>query len=231
MIKYTAVIVEFRKHPAYALVFENFFSHLSDEWGFMVVYGKKNNAYVNTIVDTIAEKYNQPSRIVKRVELNYDNMTLYDYSELLKRPDFYHMIDTETFLIFQTDSLLLKDNLHKLDRFLHYDYVGAPWSNNLVGNGGLSLRRKSKMLETIAVRGPAPVHVLEDMYFCVDNPVTLHVPTHDEAKHFSVETVFFDEPVGVHQFWKHLNANDNVILMQRYPELAELYWLNTHMKI
>lgn len=227
-IKYTAVIVEFREHPAYAYVFDNFFSTLPPEWGFTVIYGQRNNTFVNTIVDDVAAKYGQPHRILKRVELPHDNMTMYEYSELLKGAEFYDMIDTEIFMIFQTDTLLLAENIHKLDFFLQYDYVGAPWINGCVGNGGLSLRRKSKMLETIAVKGHAPVSVLEDVYFCLNNPVRMHIPRFRQAMEFSVETVFFNAPVGVHKFWGHLNPNERGYLIQRYPPLAELCRLNGH---
>jgi hypothetical protein len=224
-IKYTAVIVEFRQHPAYAYVFDNFFSTLPPEWGFTVIYGQQNSTFVNTIVDDVAAKYGQPHRILKRVELPHDNMTITEYSELLKGAEFYDIIDTETFMIFQTDAFLLEENIHKLDFFLQYDYVGAPWTNGRLGNGGLSLRRKSKMLETIAVKGKAPEKIVEDAYFCLNNPVHLNMPTFRQAMDFSVETVFFDAPIGVHKFWDHLNPNEKNYLMQRYPPLFELFEL------
>ena len=42
---------------------------------------------------------------------------------------------------------------NKIEDFLKYDYVGAPWihlPNMNGGNGGFSLRKKSKMLEIIS---------------------------------------------------------------------------------
>ena len=224
-IKYTAVLIEFRQHPAYALVFENFFTTLPPEWGFTVIYGKLNNTFVHTILDHVIAKHGQPHRILKRVELEYDNMTITEYSEMLKGADFYNMIDTETFMIFQTDTLLLAENILKLGFFLQYDYVGAPWTNGRLGNGGLSLRRKSKMLETIRIKGKAPEKVVEDAYFCLNNPVHLNMPTFRQAMEFSVETVFFDAPIGVHKFWDHLAPNEKNYLMQRYPPLFELFEL------
>jgi hypothetical protein len=68
-------------------------------------------------------------------------------------------VPAEHVLIFQTDTFLLNDTL---DAWTQWDYVGAPWGGpfsetpwmmrNLlhrVGNGGLSLRRKSAMLKCI----------------------------------------------------------------------------------
>jgi len=133
-------------------------------------------------------------------------------------------------LIFQTDSLLLKSNIHKLDAFLKYDYVGAPWTNEGVGNGGLSLRRKSKILETIATRNPNLHYEVEDTYFCENNPVHLEKPTFEEAKSFSVENVYYPDPIGVHQHWQvriHDHGHENMKqLEERYPELAEMRRLN-----
>lgn len=62
----------------------------------------------------------------------------------------YENIPTETFLIFQTDTLINPKYKDLIYEFIDYDYVGAPWiSNGDVGNGGLSLRKKSKMIEII----------------------------------------------------------------------------------
>jgi hypothetical protein len=53
-------------------------------------------------------------------------------------------------LIFQLDTLLSEQYKNNIYNFLDYDYVGAPWAfNHKVGNGGLSLRKKSKMLEIL----------------------------------------------------------------------------------
>ena len=230
-IKYTAVMVEFREHPAYAFVLDNFFSTLSEEWGFILVHGTKNRDFVVRIAIEVAERYGQPERVLKIIGYPVENMVRLEYSMLMKQASFYEKIDTEIMLIFQTDSLLLKPNIHKLDAFLKYDYVGAPWTNEGVGNGGLSLRRKSKMLATIATRNPNNIQDVEDVYFCDDsNPVKLAKPTFEEAKVFSVENVYYPDPVGVHQYWQlknHTNGHEKMnLLEQRYPELAEMRRLN-----
>lgn len=76
------------------------------------------------------------------------------YSKLLKQYDFWKKFeDYDYVLIYQTDCLLLADNL---DAWCEsgYDYIGAPilgygskWKNiPCVGNGGLSLRKVSTFL-------------------------------------------------------------------------------------
>ena len=47
------------------------------------------------------------------------------------------------------DIKFIKENKDIINDFIGFDYVGAPLKCGLVGNGGLSLRRKSKMLEII----------------------------------------------------------------------------------
>ncbi|KAK5989942.1 hypothetical protein PT974_08205 [Cladobotryum mycophilum] len=57
----------------------------------------------------------------------------------------------EWLLLFQTDSMLCANSRHNLDDFLEYDWVGAPWnpSGRWGGNGGLSLRRVSRIIDIL----------------------------------------------------------------------------------
>ena len=76
------------------------------------------------------------------------------YSKMLMSYDFWKRFEAyEYALIYQTDCLLLKDNLDTWASF-GYDYIGAPilgtgsdWKHiPCVGNGGLSLRKVSTFL-------------------------------------------------------------------------------------
>ena len=51
--------------------------------------------------------------------------------------------------IFQTDSLISNKYSKLIYNFIEYDYVGAPWLNGRIGNGGLSFRRTNKMKEIL----------------------------------------------------------------------------------
>ncbi|RYC62840.1 hypothetical protein CHU98_g3369 [Xylaria longipes] len=57
----------------------------------------------------------------------------------------------EWLLLFQTDSILCANSRQNLNDFLDYDWVGAPWnpSGRFGGNGGLSLRRVSAIVEVL----------------------------------------------------------------------------------
>jgi hypothetical protein len=223
MAKYTAIIIEPRQHKALFYVLNNFLTNLSDDWGFVIFHGNNNYEYVKNIVNNLNEIY--LNREINLINLNVDNLTNVEYTEFLKKEELYSHIDTETFLIFQTDSMILKENKDKINLFLHYDYVGAPWCiNKKVGNGGFSLRKKTKMLEIIKDKGDSDSHDNEDYYFSLNihDNICYCVPEYEEAQEFSVETVFYLTPFGIHNCWKYLDPESLSILINKYPEIQEL---------
>jgi hypothetical protein len=78
----------------------------------------------------------------------------------------HEYVDTEFCLLVQADGFVLNANRWQ-NKFLEYDYIGAPWPNRLtlvgggndqiiempnqVGNGGFSLRSKKLLLETAKI--------------------------------------------------------------------------------
>jgi len=222
MFQYTAFIIEPRQHKALNFVICNFLCNLSDEWGIIIFHGNNNHEFVNNIINSL-EKY-QKNRIINIINLNVDDLNSNTYSELFMSKDFYNYIPTNTFLVFQTDSIILKENKDNINLFLDYDYVGAPWiCNNLVGNGGLSIRKKNKMLEIIDSKGYQQ-NINEDYYFSanIDKQIVYNVPDHITARSFSVETVFYETPFGEHNFWKYLNKEQNDYLKSRYSDIEIL---------
>jgi hypothetical protein len=228
-MSYTAIIVEPRQHRALHFVLFNFLSNLSDEWNIVVCHGTENIRYLNDIVSTL----HMYKHRITLVNLHVSNLTLDEYNRLLTSKAFYDYIPTEMFLIFQTDTMIFSRFKHQINNFLSYDYVGAPWEfplgvdrkivgNNTgrIGNGGLSLRRKSKMLqiiETIPYKGDP-----EDLYFTSTNDI-LHMPTVEEAKTFSIEMMFHPATFGCHRPW---GRGYNIELMRHYPEITPLLVLN-----
>jgi len=65
---------------------------------------------------------------------------LYEYSKFIIRR-LADYVNTDFVLVIQWDGYVV-DSSKWTDEFLKYDYIGAPWSNGLVGNGGFSLRSK-----------------------------------------------------------------------------------------
>jgi hypothetical protein len=221
--KYTAVIIEPRKHKALSFVLKNFFTNLSEDWGFIIFHGNKNKEFIDNLFENELNIFK--NRIDKIIQLNTDNLSGQEYANLCKNVNLYKCIDTEILLKFETDSLILEQNKELINKFLNYDYVGAPWMNGLVGNGGLSLRRKSKMIE-ICEKVNINFTPHEDNYFCYQNIVKLNRPSFQEAQTFSVETIFHEKSFGIHAPWKYLNKYEMEFLITKYPEIQILIELN-----
>jgi len=223
---YSAVIIEPRQHKALSFVLRNFLENLSNEWNIIVFHGNLNIDYVNNIVNSDLSQYKER---ISLINLKIDNMTRTEYSHfLMKNVDFYNLIPTETFLIFQTDTMIFSKNKDLINNFLKYDYVGAPWhwipvNNQLVGNGGLSLRKKSKMLDVIEKSKYTYYsdEYCEDIFFCWNSNLSLYKPSKEEAKLFAVEYAFSEITFGCHQPWILKN-----LLLPLYPEINELILLN-----
>ena len=217
---YTAIIIEPREHKALEFVVKNAFENLSNDWNIIIFHGNKNIQYVNNIVNNILDNTSR----IKTHNLNIDNLSRSDYSRLLMKKDFYDNIPTETFLVFQTDSMIFPQNKDYVNNFLQYDYVGAYWPHlNNIGNGGFSLRKKSKMIEIIETEDkPDDDNYPEDVFFALPKKVSLYKPSNDESRSFSFEGNFWPDSFGCHQPW----LQDKNLVFQHYPEAEELYILN-----
>ena len=211
------VMIEPRCHPFLPLVIANFATQLCPlGWSLLVVHGE-NRKWLESHP---AFRPLNPE-CIKWMDVGKPNLTNSDYNDLLLDRMFWRSIydlGGREALIFQTDTLLLDGA--RLDAEYaggRYDYVGAPWVNEYcsarVGNGGLSLRSVSKMMEycrTIhdAERGPGklgsvPDHFInEDVLFAIVaycDPSGC-VPDVAVASGFSAETMLLDpNPCGLHK--------------------------------
>lgn len=124
--------------------------------------------------------------ITKRV-MNYCATIFPHFDQILLKDDINNLLDFNTFmvegiykdiqtdfvLIVQADGFILNPDLWQ-DKFLHYDYIGAPWPwHKVVGNGGFCIKSK-KFLETASKLKYDPKHheyplCPEDYFLCVQN--------------------------------------------------------------
>lgn len=97
-------------------------------------------------------------------------------------------ITTSFVLITQYDGFVIRPDLWT-DKFLEYDYVGAPWPlayfkkkpANMVGNGGFSLRSQKCLKEFAELYEP---NRNEDWFFCINK--------YEECKERGVRFADFD---------------------------------------
>jgi len=241
IFKYTAIIVEPRKHKALEFVLNNVCDCLSDEWKVILFHGKNNNEYANEIITRLNSIYKNR---ISLVNLYVDNLNQQTYSHLLVNKNIiYDHIDTDMFLVFQTDSIILKENAHMINDYLNYDYVGSPWlicnyeptkRCDFIGNGGFSLRNKQKMLEIIE---KIPYNdEYEDLYFATTYyDIIVNKPSYEKAMSFCVGETYNNEItlLAVHQFWPwDYKINDNLEhfyhnLVKKYSDCAILLSLQS----
>ena len=209
-MKKVAVIVETREHKALPFVLNNVMSILPDDWSLQIFHGSSNKEYATKCSNDLG-------REVHLTDLGIDTMTADDSSlEIMLTEDFWNKVVGETVLYFECDSMLCPNSEYKVEAFEHFDYIGGYWGNQLdmlendyskVMNGGLSIRKKSFMLDIITNelqpyldRGGNPC---ED-YFVTDRIRT--VPLVGEVLSFSIDNGYMypldnKAPFGLHKPW------------------------------
>lgn len=208
---YTAVLVEPRQHIGIHYVIQNALNSLSSDWSVLFVHGKNNSAYAKEVLRKFSDI---DSARVLLADGGFDELNHSAHSNILRSEKFYDLIPTETHLLFQTDTIICEEHKELINNFMEYDYVGAPWPFfPEVGNGGLSLRKKSKLVNKIRqceliLDTSDPRWEPEDMWF--SKPCgNLTKPTRDKAKEFSNEFYMTDISFGCHKIW-HFHTHKQV---------------------
>lgn len=190
---YFAVIVEPRIDENIETIIKTVMYYLEDshkKWGLQIFHGTKN---VEQIL-SITKNWDN----VSLVNLGKDNLTKREYNDMMMTTNFWNKVKGKKILSFQNDSILLKGGI---DQFLKYDYIGAPWikpkEGYFVGNGGLSLRNKDKMIEICKLNDDKSNIPLEDIFF-VKNLKGEGVADIEIAYNFSMEDIFSEHAMGLH---------------------------------
>jgi hypothetical protein len=227
MEKYTAVIIEPRIHSAWKLVLNNFLTNLDESWDFLIVCGLLNKEF---LIDLIETNFKEHKHRITIHQLNIENFTNKEYSNFMCELYIYEIIPTETFLTFQLDTLISSKYKDFIYSFLEYDYVGAPWPPGisirdenievLVGNGGLSLRKRIAMLNTIKNDiTNTRYENNEDIFFSKN---IKNKPSVEKARFFSVESLYSDKSFGIHSCWKFFPIEYMYVISEHIPDLFEL---------
>jgi hypothetical protein len=230
MEKYTAIITEPRIHPAWKLVLNNFLTNLDERWNFIILCGLSNHEY---LIDLVENNFREHKERITIYQINVVNFIDHEYSNFMVNKQIYNLIPTETFLTFQLDTLISAKYKDYIYDFMEYDYVGAPWKkqpipNLYVGNGGLSLRKKSAILhaldnDTYNIK----YRENEDVYFSF---YIKNKPSLEKAKLFSTETIFSEKSFGTHNSYTHLSEEELNKISEYIPEIFELAKVNKNYK-
>ena len=119
-----AVIVEPRKHKNLETVVR---SVLEKDWVVQIFHGTDNEDFVKGI---FSEEIGKGEVILTKMLVK--NLTLKDYNNMMLSTFFWNRVKGKNVLMFETDSSFCgSDSTKKIDDFLGYDYVGAPWKNGM----------------------------------------------------------------------------------------------------
>ena len=178
---------------------------LGEGWALQVHHSAANKNYVRHVLLDIPG--------VRFIQRSEDFITVEHYNRLLKSPEFWKSLSASKVLIFQSDSLILSNDIQK---YLHYDYIGAPWSNaneaisQLLakhagqgmelagGNGGFSVRNVNLMQEIATSYGAtSPDSENEDVFFShmIHETDKAVLPTRETAYRFCREVDLKEYPL------------------------------------
>jgi len=151
---------------------------------------------------------------------------------LFRSPEFWRMVDGENVLIFHSNTVVCSGRDHELSDFIDWDWIGAPWiwartDTPYVygGNGAISLRRKSVMLEITeaAKKNNEKLDANEDMWF-VKRLVArgFKAAPKEVAMQFSVEEIFYPRPFAVSYAMRTLSQENRLKVLENCPEARVL---------
>ena len=245
---HTAVLLEFRAwERELSFSINNILTNLPVHWRIQIVGGPD----IIALAQQLFPAEIQAGKVVL-TNLGYDKMKQVQVSRVLTDLGFYQQLLGDTWLFFQYDSAICTPQRHLLASFLEqkYGWWGAPWRHwnrlpNFGGNGGFSLRQRA-FVTTILTLFPWVNQMESDNedWFMINRAADLYQSSSSsaaqalhrnapyllpaprfKAMQFSVETVFYEKPFGVHQFWRDLyvpNATQLISFFNNCPEAWEL---------
>ncbi|KAL3421501.1 hypothetical protein PVAG01_07946 [Phlyctema vagabunda] len=205
--KKVAFLVETRPLPHLPALFAHMTSIMPPEWTVKFMGSGMSIDFMRSS-PTIARLESSSKLQIIPIPSNYSVTNRESISQMFTDPHLYREIlaPAEHLLVFQPDSILCANSPATLNDFLHWDWIGAPWSKTATfgGNGGLSLRRVSKVLQVLDKEQRRDNDVaLEDLWLSIRLARLAHanMPHANTSKTFSVESVWDDTPLGYHIGW------------------------------
>jgi hypothetical protein len=226
-----AILPESRMLPHLEFILRNAIDKLPDNFVIAVTCTSSTFSDMKALCNTINEN-------ILVIDCGISDITQNSYNNMLLTREFWEKFDYENILIYQQDTMIFREGL---EDFLEYDYIGAPWPGGDdnpvgVGNGGLSFRKRSKLLKCLDTVSPGSLELgkttknymekynldnpPEDVYFTktMIGYKIGRVADRKTANKFSEECVISEDPFGGHQYWlahKHItdNARRNILVV------------------
>jgi Protein of unknown function (DUF5672) len=154
------------------------------------------------------------------------SISMVDYAQVMLKHLWLH-VDTEHILIVQWDGMAV-DRDQWDDEYLKYDYIGSPWGDGLIGNGGFSLRSR-KLLDCLRdnqIQITSDTGQDEDIIICKHYRSNLEkqgikfAPT-ELANKFSIEHQHTGDTFGFHGIWnaaRYFDIDTLRFIQRNWPE-------------
>src|SRR5574337_559694 len=204
-----AAILETRKYFNIDRIINNHINYLPNGTGLTFFHSTSNEVFIK-------------QKLAHYEGINFININPNDrrfganeYNTTITSTYFWNKLPYKKVLIFQTDSCLLRKGIEK---FLEWDYIGAPWAHIKIegGNGGLSIRNVELCKKIInSYEYSVASYGNEDLYFSRHIPEFGKVAPKEIAKKFSVETIYYDKPIGIHACWKYLSKEQVIEIINK----------------
>lgn len=147
-----ALLIESRADPILAPLLLHFMAVVPPDWRFRFMGSEASVAQVNSSA-SIRQHVDSDKLDLTYIPANMSTAGQEEISRFLTTLWVYETLlqPAEWLLVFQTDSILCANSRQSLNNWLGYDWVGAPWDPEGLygGNGGLSLRRVSAILDVL----------------------------------------------------------------------------------
>jgi hypothetical protein len=147
-----ALLIENRPEPLLAPLTLHFISVVPPDWKFRFMGSEESVAHINRSA-AIREQVKLGKLDLTYIPSNMSTAGQEMISRFLTTRWLYDTVlaPAENLLVFQTDSMLCANGRHTFEEYAEYDWCGSPWDPNgkYGGNGGLSIRRVSAMLDVL----------------------------------------------------------------------------------
>jgi hypothetical protein len=231
----TIILVDNRKNIMSVVALAISLSNLDlKRWNVVVVCNKSNEHFFYKFFGDKVEYTTDLQLPSKKFSIDL-------YNNMLKSENFWMKFQQYKKVLFiQDDGMLLLKGVEEL--FLHYDYVGAPWkqewclqnpnkflketiNENLVGNGGLSLRSPEQMLNLVkkykkftkSLHYDQVQQQPEDVFFSwASVKEGLSMPSYDIAQGFASEQCCNKKSLGFHKPWPYCDLKTMTNYLSQY---------------
>jgi len=162
-----ALLIENRPFPILAPLMLHFMSVVPPDWRFRFMGSVESVEHLNKSV-AIQEQVRAGKLDLTYIPANMTTGSQEEISRFLTTLWLYEVVlqPAEWLLIFQTDSILCANSQKNLNDYLEYHWIGAPWNpdGRFGGNGGLSLRRVSAIIDVLRSQVRADGSEPEDVW-------------------------------------------------------------------